>query len=60
MLTGDRKKRRDSDVILQAGADVDNEEVGEVQWDPELDLEAEKAKAFGVLSKLVPQSEVFF
>lgn len=29
------------------------------QWDPEIDLAREKSKAFDILAKLVPQSEIF-
>jgi len=29
------------------------------QWDIELDMAREKSKAFDILAKLVPQSEIF-
>ena len=53
-----KKRRRSSDIVMEKV--VDELDTGTIQWDTELDVEKEKAKLFGVLGKIVPQSEVFF
>jgi hypothetical protein len=40
--------------------ETDDLDAGTIMWETELDMEREKAKAFGVLGKIVPQSEIFF
>jgi hypothetical protein len=30
-----------------------------VQWDPEIDIKKERAKAFDILAQFVPQSEIY-
>ena len=52
------KKRKNSDVVMEA--QKDDLDTGTIQWEPELDMEREKTRLFGVLAKFVPQTEIFF
>lgn len=56
-LAGKKRKRSDEIKTETVADDLDT---GLIQWDAELDMEKEKARLFGVLGKIVPQTEVFF
>ena len=38
---------------------IDAELDDDVQWDPEIKVEKEKARALNILGQIVPQSEIF-
>ena len=52
-----KRRRKSSDVAMPEQVE---DEIETVKWEIDLNIEKEKAKAFGVLGKFVPQTEIFF